>query len=99
MLRALAVVLQMTLLLIVNVVALFVPRASHIDKLLSHDATGTHIFRWDGVIAMLVLYAVIVLIELVSGRKRWAGLTTLALILAILVSLYPIHLGFMTLTN
>jgi hypothetical protein len=67
-----------------------------IAHVISFSPRGTRIFYWDGVLLMLILFAVILLIELLRKRLRTAApWTVLALVLATVAG-FAVKLGFLT---
>jgi hypothetical protein len=67
-----------------------------IAHVISYSPRGTRIFYWDGVLLMLILFAVILLIELLRKRLRTAApWTVLALVLATVAG-FAVKLGFLT---
>jgi hypothetical protein len=98
-LRILSVILQTILLWGANVFVIFVlpflyQHKPFVQTVLSHSSDGTHVFVWDGLLATLAVYVLILLIELLSKRlMRWSGMTTLALVIAILLGF---RFGFTT---
>jgi len=92
--KAISVVLQMLLFLAAFALGSFLP-ALAILPMWRITAGQTHYFVLDGLVCMLALYVVVIAIE--AARRRLgqsAGLTTLALVLALALGL-AMKLGFM----
>jgi hypothetical protein len=86
---------QFLLFFLVFAVGSFLP-PFHLQSDLGVTPDGTRIFIWDGVVFMLVLFAIILSIEAARTRLREAGpWTALALILAAIAG-YAARLGFLT---
>jgi hypothetical protein len=68
----------------------------HLPSVVTTYANGTRGFQWDGVFLMLALFVVILLIEAIRKRLRYAaGWTSLALVLAAVVGLV-MKIGFLS---
>jgi hypothetical protein len=94
--KALATVLQFFLFLLVFVVGSFAHPFNLRWGLTVTTPAVTHYFAADGLVLMLVLYAFILIIEVVTKRLRAAApWTTLALVLATVLGLI-MKIGFVT---
>jgi hypothetical protein len=90
--RFFAVLLQFLLFLVVFGAGSFAFHPFHVETILA----GSRSFVWDGVLLMLVVYAVVLLLEVLRKRLRSAGpWTTLALLLAGLAG-WAMKFGFVT---
>jgi hypothetical protein len=68
----------------------------HLEQVLKSTPDGTHIFIWDGLAMMFVLFLVILLIESLRKRIGSAGrYTAIAFVLAFIAG-YALKLGFLT---
>ena len=68
----------------------------HMERMLGATPDGTRIFVWDGVLLMVLLFAVILLVEALRKRIRSAApWTVLALVLAAAAG-YAAKFGFLT---
>jgi len=68
----------------------------HFQRVMGTNATGTHIFIWDGLLISFALAVLIMVIEAVRGRIQKAGpWTSGAFILAALAGL-ALRFGFIT---
>ena len=92
--KAMAVLLQFLLFLVVFAVGSFVWHPFHVQTIFA--PADRRAFQWDGVLLMLVTYLVLLLIEAARKRLVRSGLTTtLALILAVLVG-WLLKFGFIS---
>jgi len=90
--RFFAVLLQFLLFLVVFGAGSFAFHPFHLETTLA----GSRSFVWDGVLLMLLVYAVVLLLEVVRKRLRSGGSwTTLALLLAGLAG-WAMKFGFVT---
>ena len=68
----------------------------HFERVMGTNASGTHIFIWDGLLISFALSVLILVIEAVRGRIQKSGpWTSGAFILATLAGL-ALKLGFIT---
>lgn len=93
--KTLSLLLQFALLVFVCVAGSFV-RPFHLQRTLESTQAVTRIFVWDGFVLMLLVWVLIAVIEGLRKRLR-SGLpvTTVALVLATVVSL-ALKVGFIT---
>lgn len=93
--KAILVVLQTLLFLILFIAGSFLPALPSFRSLYFQVQTGPHrVFVLDGLVLALLAYLIIILIEVVRKRVRGpGGLTTLALVLALVLGL-AMKLGF-----
>jgi hypothetical protein len=93
--KAIAVILQLIVFLLVFLAGSFFP-PFHLQHILAATPTEIHIFIADGLVLMFLLYAVIILIEALTKRLRTAApWSTLAVILAAILGLM-MKFGFLT---
>jgi hypothetical protein len=93
--RAFSVLVQFALFFGVFFVGSFVP-IFHIEQQLGVSRDGTRVFVWDGLLLMLLLFALILAIQAMRHRFRSSGpWTTLALLLATVAG-FMAKLGFLT---
>jgi hypothetical protein len=93
--NAVFTLLQFVLFLLVFAAGSFLP-PFHIEHVISVTPDGTRIFIWDGALLMFALFLVILLIESLRKRIRFAGpWTTAAFLLAALIG-YASKFGFLT---
>ena len=93
--KAILVVLQTLLFLILFIAGSFLPALPSFRSLYFQVQTGPHrVFVLDGLVLALLAYLIILLIEVARKRVRGpGGLTTLALVLALVLGL-AMKLGF-----
>jgi hypothetical protein len=92
--RVFSTLFQFLLFFLVFAVGSFLP-TFHLESVLGVTRDGTRIFIWDGVVFMVILFAIILAIEAARTRLREAGpWTALALILAAIAG-YAARLGFL----
>lgn len=94
--RALAILAQFLLFLVVDAVGAIFYHPFGVQTKLSATGVAPRSFVWDGLILMLALY--VVLLAVAAMRKRFAGAvpgSTLALVLAALIG-YFLKFGFIT---
>ncbi|RXH54262.1 hypothetical protein [Granulicella sibirica] len=81
--RFLSVFLQFFLFLVTFALGSFLLHPFNVVTVLASDATHTRSFLWDGLLLMLLLYALVLLIEVVMRQIKAAGLwSTIAVVLA-----------------
>ncbi len=96
--KALSIVLQTILLLVVYAAGSFLP-PFHIMRTLVSAPDATRFFVWDGIMLMLAVYILILLIEAARKRLRTSATgSTVALVLATILGLAA-KLGFITVTH
>jgi hypothetical protein len=92
--RVFTTLFQFLLFFLVFAVGSFLP-LFHLESVLGVTPDGTRFFIWDGVVFMLLVFAIILSIEAARTRLREAGpWTALALILASIAG-YAARLGFL----
>jgi hypothetical protein len=93
--NVLVTLLQFILFLAVFAVGSFVPPL-HLEQVLKTTPDGIHIFIWDGLAMMFVLFLVILLIESLRKRIAAAGRFTAAAFALALIAGYALKFGFLT---
>ena len=96
--KALSIVLQTILLLVVYAAGSFLP-PFHIMRTLVSTPDAARFFVWDGILLMFAVYILILLIEAARKRLRTSATgSTIALVLAAILGLTA-KLGFITVTH
>jgi hypothetical protein len=94
--KAIAVLLQFLLFLVLFAAGSFALHPFHVQTTLAPVDGRSRVFLWDGVLLMLVAYVLILLLEAARKRLFRSGLgTTLALILAGLAG-WMLKFGFIS---
>jgi hypothetical protein len=87
--------LKFILFLIVFAAGSFFP-PFHIERVVGVTPDGTHIFIWDGLLLMTVLFVVILLIEALRKRIATSGAWTAAAFVLAGIAGYAAKFGFLT---
>ena len=94
--RAISVTLQFLLFLLTFALGSFLLHPFHLETISMRDPTRVHIFVWDGLILMLILYLLVLGLEValkkIHSAARWS---TLAVALATGAGLL-MRFGFIT---
>jgi hypothetical protein len=95
--RAIAVLLQFFLFLLVFAVGSFLVHPFHLQSALAPVEGHSRVFLWDGVLLMLLAYLLILLIQVVARRRLGPSAvgSSLALILAGLAG-WVMKFGFLS---
>ncbi len=87
--------LQFVLFLVAFAAGSFFP-PFHIERVLGVTPDGTRIFIWDGVLLMVLLFAVILILEALRKRIRAAAPWTVAALALAAIAGYAAKFGFLT---
>jgi hypothetical protein len=94
--KAIAVLLQFLLFLLVFAVGSFIVHPFHVQTALASADGHSRVFLWDGALLMVLVYLLILLLEAARRRLvRSAAGTSLALILAALAG-WMMKFGFIS---
>lgn len=93
--KVLLTLLQFVLFLVTFAAGSFVA-PMRIRQVLSVQPDGTHIFIWDGVLWVALLFLLILVLEAARRRIRAAAPWTLLALLLALIAGFALRLGFMT---
>jgi hypothetical protein len=94
--KAFAAIGQFLLFIFVDAAGSLVYHPFHVETQLAGTPLAPRTFIWDGVILMVLVYALLLVVQVVRGRlKNSAPVTSGALLLAAIAG-YLLRLGFVT---